>query len=58
MSSALRHIVSKPSNPALRTIYEPASANLSTVKNAMNLASLQRVEQITKEGPEDHAPTT
>ncbi len=58
MFSALRHIVSKPSSLAFRTTYEPASANLPTVKNAMYLASLKLVKQITIEGAEDYALTT
>ena len=57
MFSALQHIVSKPSNHAFWTTYEPASAKLPAVKNAMYLASLQLLEQITKEGTEDYAPT-
>ena len=57
MFSALQHIVSKPSNPAFRTIYAPASAKLPAVKNAMYLAPLQLLEQITKKVTEDYAPT-
>lgn len=39
--SALRHTVSKPSNPALRTIYDQQTCQPS--KNAMYLAPLQLV---------------
>ena len=46
--SALRHVIPKPSCPAIWTIYEPAWANLPTVKIAMCLASLIVIDQITR----------